>query len=59
MRRCTPSLVAQSCTNPADNQARREGTHQGHKDVVPCPFEFFSRPERDKISDPIGTRLRI
>ncbi len=58
MRRCAPLVVAESGANADGNQTRQEGTHQGYKDVVSRPFEFFSRPERDKVTDPIGARLR-
>ena len=58
MRHCAPLVVAKSGANADGNQTRQEGTHQGYKDVVSRPFEFFSRPERDKVTDPIGARLR-
>src|SRR5712692_6059224 len=58
MRRCAPLVVAESGANADGNQTRQEGTHQGYKDVVSRPFEFFSRPECDKVTDPIGARLR-
>src|SRR6266849_7017585 len=58
MRRCAPLVVAESGANADGNQTRQEGTHQRYKDVVSRPFEFFSRPERDKVTDPIGARLR-
>src|SRR5712692_3372331 len=57
MRRCAPLVVAESGTNADGNRTRQEGTHQGYKNIVSCPFEFFSRPERDKVTDTIGARL--
>src|SRR5438874_13391024 len=58
MRRCAPLVVANGSANAGGNQARGKGAHAGYQHVVFCPCEFFYRPERDNVTNPIGARLR-
>src|SRR5712691_6665920 len=51
-------MVTEGSTNTAGNQARHKGAQAGDKDIVSRPFKLFSRIERDKVTNPIGTELR-
>jgi len=56
--RCAPLVVANGSADAGGNQARGKGAHAGYQHVVFCPCEFFYRPERDNVTNPIGARLR-
>src|SRR4029077_10613620 len=53
----TPGIVAHSGANAGSNQTRRKGAQARDKDVVSRPFQFFARPKRDDVTDPIGAEL--
>src|SRR5882724_2523552 len=56
--RRTPLVVTQGSANAGSNKTRRKGAQARDKDVVSRPFQFFSRPKRDSVTDPIGAELR-